>query len=52
MADLLDSIETYGSTCWEPLCDWDSPERFTRGEAMEDAAAHRKFHDQKDRNDG
>ncbi|WP_336642303.1 hypothetical protein [Microbacterium sp. MMO-56] len=41
MSTLLDEIETYGTTCWEPLCEWEAPERFTRSEAMADADAHR-----------
>lgn len=44
MSDLLDAIETYGSTCWVPLCEWESPERFTREEAVRDYDEHAAWH--------
>lgn len=44
MSDLLDNLETYGSTCWAPLCEWESPERFTRAEAVRDYDEHAAWH--------
>jgi hypothetical protein len=35
-----EGVETYGSTCPMPLCDWDSPERDTAGEAVDDYWEH------------
>lgn len=40
MSTLLEGVETYGSTCPMPLCEWDSPERVTAGEAVDDYWAH------------
>lgn len=44
MTDLLDDVDTYGSTCWVPLCEWDSAERFTRVEAVRDYDDHASRH--------
>ncbi len=44
MSDLFEQLETWGSTCWEPGCEWESPERFTRSEAMTDSEQHRELH--------
>ena len=44
MADLLDDIETYGTTCYVVDCEYDAPERFTRAEAIADGEAHAAWH--------
>ncbi len=44
VADLFDTIETYGTTCWVADCEYDAPERFTRAEAIADGEAHDAWH--------
>lgn len=44
MADLLDGIESYGTTCWVLDCEYDAPERFSRAEAIADGNEHAAWH--------
>jgi len=44
VADLFESIETYGTTCFVVDCEYDAPERFSRSEAVADGEAHAAWH--------